>query len=65
MNLYLEQLKMISTTLSYAQTKGISNHVFGDAVYDQVLATQSQCGVFAFRENHHAKMLSNDGNHSL
>ena len=40
-DLYFEQLKILFTTLSYAQTKGISNHNFGDAVYDQVLATLS------------------------
>ena len=35
---YLEQLKILSSTLSYAQNKGISNHNFCDAVHDQVLA---------------------------
>ena len=30
---YLEQLKILSSTLSYAQTKGISNHNFGDAAH--------------------------------
>ena len=62
---YLEQLKILSTTLSHVQIKGISNHNFGDAVYDQVNATQRQCGVFAFSDNYHAKGLSDDGNHSL
>ena len=38
-DLFLEQLKILSSTLSYVQTKGISNHDFGDAVHDQVFAT--------------------------
>ena len=33
-DLYLEQLKILSSTLSYAQSKCISNHDFGDAVHD-------------------------------
>ena len=57
---YLEQLKILSFTFSYVQTKGISNHNFGDTVHDQVFATQSQCGAFAFGDNSHAKVLSNN-----
>ena len=45
---YLEHLKILISTLSYAQKKGVSNHDFGDAVLDQVFAAQSQCGIFAF-----------------
>ena len=62
---YLEQLKILSTTLSYAQTKGISIHDFGNAVYDQVLATLSQCSVFVFGDNYHTKVLSDDSYTSL
>lgn len=61
----LEQLKLLSTTLSYALTKGISNQDLGDSVYDQVLATQSQCGVFVFGDNYDTKVLINDGNQTL
>ena len=56
---------IISTTLPYAQIKGISNHDFGNAVYDQVFATQSQCDAYVFGDNYHTKVLSNDGNHTL
>ena len=38
---YLEQLKILQSILSHVQTKGISNHDFGDAIHDQVLAAQS------------------------
>ena len=62
---YLEQMKILSTTLSHVQTKGMSYHDFGDAIYDQILAAQSQCGVFAFGDNYHAKVLSDDGYTSL
>ena len=65
MDPYLKQLKILFTTLSYAQPKGIPNHDFGDAVYYQVLATHSQCGVFIFGDNYHFKGLSDDGNHTL
>ena len=41
-------LQIIPSTLSYSQKQGISNSDFGDAVHDQILATTSQCGVFAF-----------------
>ena len=58
---YLEQLKILTSTLSYVQNKGISNHNFVDAVHDQVFAAQSQCGAFAFGENHHIKVLNDDG----
>ena len=58
---YLEQLKIFSSTLSYVQKKGISNYDFGDAVHDQVFVAQSQCSAFAFKENYHAKVLSDDG----
>ena len=58
---YLEQLKILSSTLSYVQKKGISYHDFGDAVRDQVFAAQSQCGAFAFGGNYHAKVLCDDG----
>ena len=64
-NPYLEQLKILSSTLSYGQTKGISNHDFDEAVHDQVLAAQSQCGAFVFGDNCHAKILSDDGFFSL
>ena len=65
MDPYLEQLKIVCTALSYAQTKDISNHNFAGAVYNQVLATQSQCGVFVFGDHCHSKALSDDGNHNL
>ena len=55
-------LTILSSTLSSTQRKGIFNHDFGDAVLDQVLATQSQCGVFVFKENYHSKGLRYDGN---
>ena len=64
-NLYLEQLKIFSTTLFHVQIKGISNHDFGDAIHNQVFTTQSRCGVFAFGDNYHAKVLSDDGYTSL
>ena len=57
----IEQLRMLTSTLSYVQMKNISNHDFGDAIYDQVLAAQSQCGTFAFGENYHLKVLKADG----
>ena len=53
---------ILSTTLFYTQKKSIFNHGFGDAVLDQVLATQSQCGVFVLGENYYPKVLSNGGN---
>ena len=53
-------LQIISSTLSYSQKQGISNSNFGEAVLDQVLATLSQCGVFAFGERYHKKVLSDD-----
>ena len=40
MGLYLAQLKILSSTLSYVQTKGIFNHDFGDTIHDQVLAAR-------------------------
>ena len=58
---YLKYLKIMTSTLSYAQKKGVSNHSFGGAVHDQGFAAQSQCGAFAFEENYHIKVLSNDG----
>ena len=58
---YSEHLKILSSTLSYAQKKGESNNEFGDAVIDQVSAAQSQCGVFAFGESYHIKVLSDGG----
>ena len=61
MDLYSEHLKILTSTLSYAQKKGISNHEFDDAVLDQVSAAQSQYGVFTFGENYHIKVLTNDG----
>ena len=57
----LEQIRMLTSTLSYVQKKNLSNHDFGDAIYDQVLAAQSQCGTFAFGENYHLKVLKRDG----
>ena len=36
------------------------NHNFGEIVHDQVFAAQSQCGSFAFGENYHVKVLSDD-----
>ena len=58
---YLEQLKILSSTLSYVQKKGISNHNFSNAVHDQIFAVQSQCSAFVFKENYHVKMLCGDG----
>ena len=54
-------IHIISITLAHTKKQGISNSNFGDAVIDQVLATTSQCGVFAFRENYHVKVLCDDG----
>ena len=58
---YLEHLKLLSFTLSYAPEKGVFNHNFGDAVLDQVSAAQSQCGTFAFGEKYHIKVFTDDG----
>ena len=58
---YSEHLKIQASTLSYVQTKGVTNNNFGDAVLDQVTAAQSQCGVFVFGEQYHIKVLSDDG----
>ena len=57
----LEQLRMLTSTLSCVQKLNTSNHNFGDAIYDQVLAAQSQCGIFTFGENYHLKVLKADG----
>ena len=62
---FSEHLKILSSTLSYAQKKGESNNEFGDAVIGQVSATQSQCGVFAFGEHYHIKVLNDGGLSSL
>ena len=43
----------------------ISNHDFGDAAFDQVHATQSQCSVFVFGDNYHTKVLVDNGNLTL
>ena len=61
MDPYLEQFKILTSTLSYVQKKGVSNNDFDDAIHDQVLAAQSQCGAFAVGENYHTKVLSDDG----
>ena len=58
---YSEQLRILTSTLSCAQKTSVSNHDYGDAIYDQVLAAQSQCGTFAFGENYHKKVLNVDG----
>ena len=55
-----DDLQIVSSTLSSSQKQGISNSNFGDSVLDQVLAAMSQCGVFAFRERYHEKVLSDD-----
>ena len=47
---YSEHLKIQASTLSYVQTKDVSNDNFGDAILDQVTAAQSQCGNFVFGE---------------
>ena len=65
MDPHYEVLQIIPSTLSCTQKKGISNNKFGDAVINQVLATISQCSAFMFKENHHAKVLRNDGNLAL
>ena len=62
---YLEQLKLLSTTLSYSQTKGKYNQDLCDTVYVQILATQRQYGVFVFGDNYHPKVLSDDENFIL
>ena len=64
-DLFMEQLKILPTTLSHVQTKAMFNHDFGDTIYDQVFATQSQCGVFTFGYNYQANVLSDDGSYSL
>ena len=58
---YSEHLKILSSTLSYAQKKGESNNKFGDAVNDQVPTAQSRCGVFVFGEHYHIKVLNDGG----
>ena len=58
-------LRIISSTLTYVQKKGISNNNFGDTVLDQILATTSQCSVFVFGENYHAKVLRDNGGLTL
>ena len=55
---FCEHLKIQLSTLSYAQKKGKSNNEFGDGLMDQVSAAQSQCGIFAFGEHYHIKVLS-------
>ena len=62
---YSEHLKIQASTLSYVQTKDVSNDDFGDAILDQVTATQSQCGNFVFGEQYHLKVLSDNGLSSL
>ena len=52
---HLEQLWILTSTLFLHPEKGMSNHNFGDTIYDQVLAAQSQCGTFAFGENYQKK----------
>ena len=47
-DLFVERLKTLASTLSYVQKKGKTNNKFGDAVIDQVTAAQCQCGIFAF-----------------
>ena len=61
MDPFSEHLKIQTSTLSYVQTKGVTNNNFGEAVLDQVTAAQSQCGVFVFGEKYHIKVLSDDG----
>ena len=58
---YPKHLQILTSTLSHTQKKGVSNNKFGDAVLDQVSAAQSQCGVFAFGESYHIKVLSDGG----
>ena len=41
---HLEQLWILTSTLSCALKKGVFSHNFGDGIYDQILAAQSQCG---------------------
>ena len=60
-DLFCEHLKILASTLSNTQKKGKFNNEFGDAVVDQVSATQSQCDVFAFGERYHIKVLSDGG----
>ena len=62
---YSEHLKITTSTLSYAQKNGVSNHNFDVAVLDQVSGARSQCGTFAFGENSHIKVLTDDGISSL
>ena len=56
----MEHLKLFTSTLSYTQEKGVPNNKFGDNLFDQVSAAQSQCGVFPFGENYHIKVLNDD-----
>ena len=58
---YLEQLRILTSTLCCVQKTNTSNHDYGDAIYDQVLAPQSQCGTFAFGKKYHLKVLTDDG----
>ena len=53
--------KKLKSVVHPPKKKSVSNHDFGDAIYDQVLAAQSQCGTFAFGENYHMKVLKVDG----
>ena len=39
---YSEHMKILTSTLSYTQKKGVSNNKFGDAVLDQVSAAQPE-----------------------
>ena len=58
---FSEHLEIQTSTLSYVQTKGVTNNNFGEAVLDQVTAAQSQYSVFVFREQYHIKVMSDDG----
>ena len=58
---FSKHLKILASTLSYAQKKGKSNNKFSDAVIDQVSAAQNQCGVFAFGEHYNIKVLNDGG----
>ena len=62
---YSKHLNIEASTLSYVQTKDVSNDDFRDAILDQVTAAQSQCGNFVFGEQYHLKVLSDDGLSSL
>ena len=64
-DLYLEQLQIFLQPCPIPKIRAHLIIIFGDTVYNQVLATQPQCGAFIFGDNYHTLVLSDNGKHSL